>query len=774
MQKTKALQSITRIDILLNAPSVVQQVAFELGPLSTGAQVVEVDAPCGDHFYIGLADHGEPFLRWLGLKKLPDHPFIYLKINEDGRGCLLVSHLRYLYSFAEHLQNDLAHADLSQFNGGKLIRPAFSWHRTAYDYFLTQEGRITAGLDRESYVRELARNGFTHLEVNGLASPMGLETGPKGETYPMFYTYCPALDQFVYSALNKGLYPSYYLSANLNYLKENAKLAREYGLTPGLLCFEPRSVPERFFDKYPMLRGARVDHPFRSFMPRYNMTITHPKVLSHYAGMVEKLLTEVPDLGFLNIWTNDSGAGFEHTKSLYVGRNGGAYLIREWKNDAEISELAGENALRFFRTLRDAAGKTNPDFRIITRMESFYGEHEVIMRGLTHRVDIETASMVQRGWDMPYHHPKYPDKFDLNAGSLYQQDFDAREREGISRLAGQGSRASFYFSYGPQTMFAPLLGIPYPKLTLRRLKTLRDNGVEWLSHMGGSCPPEKVPWNVNHSVLRHFQYQPDVPADQIIAGYARHHAGSVHSPDLLKVWDLTEEAILGFPNVTALYSTIGFAWYRLWVRPLVPDIEALPQEERNYYEEHMCTTPHNPNNVDLSRDVLFQLINPKTCYNDVERIDQYVWKPLDEAITILQTILDRHPEEMDETPILYDQLVRIRALRCWIMTQRNVAAWVDAEYGYQSAMNKPDQEQYKGRLKNAIRKEIENSYELLDLLESPVEFMALTDRGETALMYGDNIKELVVRRINLMKGHIDDDPHIDMDYMMRKAGEPVI
>ena len=51
----------------------------------------------------------------------------------------------------------------------------------------------------------------------------------------MFYTYCPALDQFVYSSLNKGLYPFYYLSANLASLKRNAALARKYGLVPGLL-----------------------------------------------------------------------------------------------------------------------------------------------------------------------------------------------------------------------------------------------------------------------------------------------------------------------------------------------------------------------------------------------------------------------------------------------------------------------------------------------------------------------------------------------------------
>ena len=120
---------------------------------------------------------------------------------------------------------------------GKHIEPAFDWNRVTYDYFLTQEGRIQKDFNRETYVAELARLGFTHIEVNGLAFPMGLETGPRGEAYPMFYTFCPALDQFVYSELNKGLYPFYYLSSNMNYLVENAKLAKKYGLIPGLLKF---------------------------------------------------------------------------------------------------------------------------------------------------------------------------------------------------------------------------------------------------------------------------------------------------------------------------------------------------------------------------------------------------------------------------------------------------------------------------------------------------------------------------------------------------------
>ena len=40
-------------------------------------------------------------------------------------------------------------------------------------------------------------------------------------------------------------------------------------------------------------------------------------------------------------------------------------------------------------------------------------------------------------------------------------------------------------------------------------------------------------------------------------------------------------------------------------------------------------------------------------------------------------------------------------------------------------------------------------------------------------MYGTNLPELLKKRIKLMHQHIDDDPYIDHDYMMRKAGEPI-
>jgi len=49
--------------------------------------------------------------------------------------------------------------------------------------------------------------------------------------------------------------------------------------------------------------------------------------------------------------------------------------------------------------------------------------------------------------------------------------------------------------------------------------------------------------------------------------------------------------------------------------------------------------------------------------------------------------------------------------------------------------------------------------------------MATTDLGESPLMHGRNLKDLLARRIALMERHRTDDPYIDPGYMERMAGQ---
>ena len=104
------------------------------------------------------------------------------------------------------------------------------------------------------------------------------------------------------------------------------------------------------------LRGARIDHPRESFRPRYTLALAHPAVQEHYRELLRRILEVVPDLGFIHLWTNDSGAGFEFVSSLYAGRNGGPYLIREWKDSDEIARSAA--AVITVRTALARGGRT--------------------------------------------------------------------------------------------------------------------------------------------------------------------------------------------------------------------------------------------------------------------------------------------------------------------------------------------------------------------------------------------------------------------------------
>ena len=187
----------------------------------------------------------------------------------------------------------------------------------------------------------------------------------------------------------------------------------------------------------------------------------------------------------------------------------------------------------------------------------------------------------------------------------------------------------------------------------------------------------------------------------------------------------------------------------------------------------MCTTPHNPNNVDLSRDVLFQLTTPEKSLRDIERIDENLMEPIEEAIEMLQNIEQAAISKLSKKNVISDQLVRIRALRCWFVTSRSVAAWVAGVYGYMAAQNDTEKDNAKAILDKMTDMEIANTEELIELVNSGVEFMAITDQGETPLIYGSNFADLLPRRIELMQKHRDDEPFIDHNYVERKAGEMI-
>ncbi|MFQ5639105.1 MAG: hypothetical protein ACE5IR_14070 [bacterium] len=750
-------------------PLLVEQTsAAELLELLTPAAKLSFEnLPASERGVFRLATAGNtafPTNRFLS-QAPKEKSWAYLRISADGAGELIVSEASVLYPYTMKLVEDFGGYPAKLFKEGKYYTTAFRWHRPLFDNLLTQVWRSARHFDPGAHIREMARAGYTHVEVNGMAALEPCEESVGGEFYAPFYSYGLALDQYVDSDLNRGIYPAEYLSANLNLLKENARLARKYGLEPGLLCFEPRSVPEKLLQEYPTLRGARVDHPFRSRKPRYTLALAHPRVQAHYRELMQKLLREVPDLAYMSIWSNDSGAGFEHTSSLYVGRNGGPYLIREWRTHADIAEAAGKNVVQFMRLLRDAAAEMNPKFRVSIRLEPFKDEHQAIMENLSKQLDIEAPSLLVRGYDLPYTHEKYSDNHGV-AGTVHHIRMRPEESELLKKLESRGSHTHVIYSHGNGFNFEPLLGIPFPWLLFAKLQAMAEIGVEHAANLGGFTPSRFAPYHINQELFREFMLQPGVDVDEALHEKARAWAGK-NADDLLDVWRQADEAIRRLPTIP-LYTSFGFVWLRLWVRPIIPDLLAVPKAERRYYEDFMVSSVNNTNLTDLGRDVLFQLISQESGKQFVERVDAYVFPYLNKAIDTADKQAGDIESSKKSKTAFHDQHVRLCALRCWIGTLRSVAGWCAGVYGYLGEGDAKAQNRWRNYLDDIIDSEIRNARNLLELWNtSDLEFMAVSGSGETPFIYGENFGKLLERKIALMKEYRQVEPNIDRDIIWK-------
>jgi hypothetical protein len=661
-----------------------------------------------------------------------------LQISPDGTGELTASHTHLLYTAFCRVRDEWSDDNVGEFAQGRTVSVRLPWLE-GNDGMFASLPRLVRNYDPEATIQEMARLGCSHVSVNVLASPTAYEEGPPGEIYPRFYASSPDLDQFVASDLTRGLYPPEYLQANLSLLKKNVALALAYGLTPGLSICSPRTMPEAFFAKYPYLRGARVDHPYRSYRPRYTATLSHPVVRWHYAQLMQAMMKEVPELGYLYLWTNDSGSGFEYVSTLYAGRNGGAYLIREWKSDESIAHVAGENVLRYLRLLRDAASETNFRFRVITSVSWFGAEQDVILGGLGDRLDLyvqpaDTANA--RRWPV----------------------MRALETKG-SQLFGTARSATNY-----------ILGAPCPWLSRDRLEAAVSPGVHHVTVTFD--PPSLAPWSINREIVRAYQSDTKRTVDEVVESTARRWCGAREAEVLVRAWRLTDQAVRSFPDVPLYGTSWAFPLYRHWVRPFVPNILAIPEDERRYYEQHMIATFNNPTMIDFGADALWLLIDMEQAKSIVRRCDSLVWKPLDEAIGLLDTSLKQQTQGTSTRDVLQDQRDRLQGLRCYFRTLRNTAGWIAGVRGYMTASSRNAQAAMLVSVRLTIDDELKNAEDLLRLWNtSHTNFMPVASLGENWAFYGSNLGELLQKKIDLMKRHREDTPFIDPNFMWRMGPE---
>ncbi len=387
-----------------------------------------------------------------------------------------------------------------------------------------------------SYCAEAARLGMTHLQVNHLPDPHHVILREQPDNYyAWFADYGPALDQFVSSDLNHGIYPQELLSRNLTYLIGLAETAVSHGIHPMLMLCEPRFVPERFFETHPELRGPRVDNPFFSDVPWYAMCTNHPVVREHYQQMMSRLMQHVPTLAGISVFTHDSGAGFCHSQGLYAGANG-CHRCRRCG--------AGERVADFLGLLQSVGAEINPNFRVSLATGVEGAERDAFLAAAPEGVTGEVQGTwswlggLEDQWAWSQHGASIEHVGYATARREREQEFASR----LDKVKACNKPTIAICSMPTDGFYLPIRYVPHPFQNLQILSTLRDMDVEHLSCKGGLTTPDQVRYDINRETFASFLNDPTEPADQLMSRIATQWVGPSHEGLLVDAWRLLDEA----------------------------------------------------------------------------------------------------------------------------------------------------------------------------------------------------------------------------------------
>ena len=430
----------------------------------------------------------------------------------------------------------------------------------------------------DEFAESLAAAGVTHVQINHLPDAMHPEQLAQPDNVYLWYAnWGPPLDLFVSSKLNCGLWPEMYLERNRRTLLRFANAARRHGMKPLLYLCEPRFVPERFFAKFPRLRGPRVDNPSFSRTPLYALCTDWPEVLHHYRQMMDQMMGLVPDLSMVTLFTSDSGAGFDFNPLTYAGPNGAG------RKDIPLEE----RVLRWLRVILDAGLALNSDFRVN------------LTSGLSPEVQAKVQASAPAGivgsvyglysWNggleehWAYHQATWG--VPRAKWTILNLDRKVAAAERFSDLknryddAARGGRDPLVHAELPTTDYPRNMRyVPHPFETIKIMKNIVRLGAKGITLWGVISPRRLVPYDVNSQAMHLINENIDADPETLIAGIAERWVGRQHAMVLLDAWRRCDHAWVRRP----LWAYTGLLKQHL-PGPLVPDILALKPEETAYY-----------------------------------------------------------------------------------------------------------------------------------------------------------------------------------------------
>ncbi len=176
-----------------------------------------------------------------------------------------------------------------------------------------------------SQAQRLKSRGRVELGISSVAERTLSDIPPGGSPWHDYTSTLPSLEKFFPHRDLAPFVDAEHVKKNQRLLREKVAILRKHKLAAAAQFHVPWILPEAFFERYPHLRGPRIDHPRRSRREAFAMCVDTAEGRAFYADMFGQFAREVGDLTGLHLLTNDAGGGLCWADWQYIGPNGPAH-----------------------------------------------------------------------------------------------------------------------------------------------------------------------------------------------------------------------------------------------------------------------------------------------------------------------------------------------------------------------------------------------------------------------------------------------------------------
>jgi hypothetical protein len=635
---------------------------------------------------------------------------------------------RALYQGVLVLEDNLAARPVVSDSFKEIVNFPFKDRYLVWDVNLTGQNKMANGFNLENHIREAVRLGYSGVECNRFVGMELLQQHSPEDSYPWYTYWGPSMDQFVSSPLFEGVYPKEYLDRNLADLKHVVEVVESFGLKPIFMGYEPRYVPEKFFEKHPELRGPRVDHPLRSIEKRYSLCTDRPEVLDHYRTLARRLSEEVPGIVEMHIIFHDSGAGFCWFDALYSGKNGPEYC---------------------------------KDIPMEVRMKKFFGAIQQGFKDNGRNIPIVAQPHGSSLSDVDAFLSGTPNDISMTAGNWTSWTLSSYDPIGIDlhileQAKKEGRRTLYYQQHFTGFDVAPTTEYPLPYYLASRLKRAQNLNVDVLTTLGGIVSPPVKKQSGMQEVYRQFLMAPETNESELVSKVALKLGGEKGGQLLELIWKDIDAATKENNGNLGFGLGTEYASRRTLVRPLVPDAPALLPAERDYWLRYTFSGYQRFGAAHLFRG---EGGTPsQDWYSKNLGISALARDVFQKSSQSLLSFIKLNPEEAIKYPYLASHQRQLSFLAHVYATGANL-------YEGQAILDKYSKKNIEDNLKQDIeadikrfefivRNEIANTREFIKFLNEGGDIgMALLPE-ETTWAYSDYLPVLLQKKIDIMQNHL--------------------